>query len=73
MARDVKTIQAEIERARDALAVAVDEITDRTNPKAVVERTKQTALATVNDPKVKIPLIAIGVLVVALVVRRIFR
>lgn len=73
MARDVKTIQAEIERARDALAVAVDEITDRANPKAVAERTKQTALATLNDPRVKIPLIAVGVLVVALVVRRIFR
>ena len=72
MARDVKTIQAEIERAREALAVAVDEITDRTNPKAVAERTKQTAKATLNDPKVKIPLIAVGVLVVALVVRRIF-
>lgn len=73
MARDVKTIQAEIERARDALAVAVDEITDRTNPKNVAERTKQTAMATLNDPKVKIPLIGVGVLVLALVVRRIFR
>ncbi len=73
MARDVKTIQAEIERARDALAVAVDEITDRTNPKNVAERTKQTLRATLADPKVKFPLIGVGVLVVALVVRRIFR
>ncbi|WP_353650947.1 DUF3618 domain-containing protein [Nakamurella sp. A5-74] len=73
MARDVKTIQAEIERARDALGVAVDEITDRTNPKNVAERTKQTLRATLADPKVKFPLIGVGVLVVALVVRRIFR
>lgn len=73
MARDVETIQAEIERARDALAVAVDEITDRANPKVVVERGKQTIITTINDPKVKYPLIGVGVLVVALVIRRIFR
>lgn len=73
MARDVETIQAEIERAREALAVAVDEITDRTNPKVVAEKAKQTARATLNDPKVKYPLIGVGVLVVALAVRRLFR
>ncbi len=73
MARDVQTIQAEIDRARNALAVAVDEITDRANPKAVVERGRQTVLTTLNDPKVKFPLIGVGVLVLALIVRKIFR
>lgn len=73
MARDVQTIQAEIDRARNALAVAVDEITDRANPKAVAERGKQTVLTTLNDPKVKFPLIGVGVLVLALIVRKIFR
>lgn len=73
MARDVETIQAEIERAREALAIAVDEITDRANPKAVVERTKSSVRATLQDPKVKYPLIGVGVLAVALVVRRLFR
>lgn len=72
MARDVETIQAEIERARDALAIAVDEITDRANPKAVVERGKQSVRTTLADPKVKYPLVGVGVLVVALLVRRLF-
>ena len=73
MARDAQAIQAEIERARDALAVAVDEITNRVNPKLVVERTKRTALEFVSQPKVKYPLIGVGVVVVALLVRRLFR
>lgn len=73
MARDVQTIQAEIDRARNALAVAVDEITDRANPKAVAERGKQTVLTTLNDPKVKFALVGVGALVLALIVRKIFR
>lgn len=73
MARDVETIKAEIDRARDALAVAVDEISDRANPKALVARGKQTARNTLNDPKVKFPLIGVGVLIVALIIRKIFR
>jgi len=73
VARDVETIQAEIERARNALAVAVDEITDRANPKAVVARGRQTVITTLNDPRVKYSLIGVGALMVALVVRKIFR
>lgn len=73
MARDVAAIQAEIERARNGLAVAVDEIAVRANPKTVVEKGKQTLLDTLNDPKVKIPLIAVGALFVALIVRKILR
>lgn len=72
MARDVETIQAEIERARNALAVAVDEISDRANPKAVVARGKQTLRTTLDDPKVKYPLIGVGALIVALIIRKIF-
>jgi len=73
VARDVETIQAEIERARDALAVAVDEITDRANPKTLAARGKRTAMTTLNDPKVKYSLIGVGALMVALMVRKIFR
>lgn len=73
MARDPDTIQAEIERARDALAVTIDQITTRANPKRLVAQGKQTAVATLNDPKVKYSLIGVGVLIVALIVRRIFR
>ncbi|MDQ2848556.1 MAG: DUF3618 domain-containing protein [Actinomycetota bacterium] len=73
MARDVETIQAEIERARNALAVAVDEISDRANPKALAERGKQTIRNILNDPKVKFGLIGVGALMVVLIIRKIFR
>ncbi len=73
MARDAETIQAEIERARDALAVAVDELTNRANPKRIADQGKQTLTATLNDPKVKYSLIAVGGLVALLIIRRLFR
>ena len=73
MARDAQTIQTEIERARDALAATVDELSNRTNPKRLVAQGKRTVRATLNEPKVKFPLIGIGALVIVLVVRRFFR
>ena len=73
MARDAETIQAEIERARDELAVAVDELTTRANPKRVVEQGRQTLMSTLAEPKVKYSLIAVGALLALLVVRRLFR
>ena len=73
MARDAETIQSEIERARDSLAMAVDELTTRANPKRVVEEGKRTLAATLQEPKVKYSLIAVGALVAIVVVRRLFR
>jgi hypothetical protein len=73
VARDAETIQAEIERARDSLAIAVDELTTRANPKRVVEQGRQTLAATLADPKVKYALVAVGALVALVVVRRLFR
>lgn len=73
MARDAETIQAEIERARDSLATAVDELTTRANPKRVVEQGKRTVTATLQEPKVKYSLIAVGALLVVVIIRRLFR
>ena len=73
MPRDAETIQAEIERARDALAVAVDELTTRASPRRIADQGKQTLSATLNDPKVKYSLIAVGGLVALLIIRRLFR
>jgi hypothetical protein len=73
VARDPNTIQAEIERARDALAVTVDELSTRVNPKRVVEKGTESLAATFSSPKVKYTLMAIGGLIVLLTVRRIFR
>jgi hypothetical protein len=73
VARDADTIQAEIERARDALALTVDELTTRANPKRILEETKQTLRAKLADPKIKYALIGAGALVGVLIVRRLFR
>jgi len=73
VARDAETIQAEIERARDSLATAVDELTTRANPKRVVEQGRRTVTATLQEPKVKYSLIAVGALVVVVIIRRMFR
>ena len=73
MARDAETIQAEIERARDSLATAVDELTTRANPRRVVEEGRKTLMATLQEPKVKYSLIAVGALFAVVVIRRLFR
>ncbi len=73
MARDADTIQTEIERARDALAVTVDELTTRGNPKRIVEQGKQTVRAKLADPKIKYALIGAGALIGLIIVRRLFR
>ena len=73
MARDAETIQAEIERARDSLATAVDELTTRANPKRVVEQGRRTLTATIAEPKVKYSLIAVGALFALVVIRRLLR
>lgn len=73
MARDADTIQAEIERARDALAVTVDELTTRGNPKRIVEQGKQTLRTKWADPTVKYALIGAGAFIGLVIVRRLFR
>ena len=73
MARDPETIQAEIERARDALAVTVDELATRANPKRLVEQGKQSVRATLDDPRVKLVIGAVGAVVVLAVLRKLFR
>lgn len=73
MARDADTIQAEIERARDALAVAVDEITTRANPKRIMEQGKQTIKEKLAEPKIRFALIGAGALIGLVIIRRLFR
>jgi hypothetical protein len=73
VARDADAIQAEIERARDALAVAVDELSNRVSPHNVIERGKQSLAEFVDQPKVKYSIIGVAVIVVLLVIRRILR
>jgi hypothetical protein len=73
VARDPDTIQREIEKARDALASTLDDLGTKANPKKLVDGAKTGIRNTLADPKVKFPLIGVGVLVVLLIVRKIFR
>jgi hypothetical protein len=73
VARDPDTIQREIERSRDALADSLDVLTARVNPRKLADDGRQAAAARLADPKIKYALIGVGVLVVAALVRSIFR
>ncbi len=73
MARDPDAIQREIERSRDALAASLDALSARANPKKLVDDGRQAAAAKLEDPKIRYALIGLGVLVVAALVRSIFR
>lgn len=72
MARDPDTIQREIEQARNALASTLDDLGTKANPKRLVDGAKTSARSTLADPKVKFPLIGVGVLLVLLVLKKIF-
>lgn len=73
MARDADTIEREIEQARDALAATLDELGTRANPKRMVEAGKEQVEATLSNPKVKYSLIALAVLIVLMLLRKMLR
>ena len=73
MARDPDTIQREIEQARDALASTLDELTTQANPKRLVDNARAGAVAKLNEPKIKYPLIGVGLLIALLLLRKLFR
>ncbi len=73
MARDPDDIEREIEQARDALASTLDELGIRANPKRVVESGKASLQAKLEDPNVRLPLMAVGGLVALLLLRKLFR
>ena len=72
MARDPDTIQREIEKARDALASTLDQLGTKASPKRLVDGAKSSARSTLSAPKVKFPLIGVGVLLVLLILKTIF-
>lgn len=73
MPRDTESIEREIENARNQLASTLDELTVRTNPKRLMENTKRTLIAKLNEPAVKYGLIAVGVVAGLLVLRKALR
>ncbi|MEV6903983.1 DUF3618 domain-containing protein [Amycolatopsis sp. NPDC051372] len=73
MARDPETIEREIEQARTALAATLDQLGTKANPQKLAAQAKNGIRAKLDDPKVKYPLIGVGALIVALLVRKLFR
>lgn len=73
MARDPDVIQRDIETARDALAVALDELGTKADPRRFVDSGKSSVRRRLNDPRVRYALIGVGVLVAVVVVRRVLR
>ena len=70
MARDTDSIERDIARAREELAATLDNLAVRANPQRLADDAKNGLLATMNSPAVKFPLIGIGVLALALTVKK---
>ncbi|MBX7434882.1 DUF3618 domain-containing protein [Mycobacterium sp. Y57] len=68
--RDPDSIKADIDQARDQLAVTVDSLAARANPHRIVHDLKVSVVAFVKRPAVAVSLAGIGVVVVVVTVRR---
>jgi hypothetical protein len=69
--RTADQVQAEIENARDALAVAVDQLATRANPKRLADDAKQSLRERAQSPAGKAVIGGVGALVLLLVIRRV--
>jgi hypothetical protein len=73
VARDPDTIEREIEKARNALAETFDQLGTKANPHRLANAAKSSLRAKLEEPKVKYPLIGVGVLVGVLLLRKLLR
>ena len=69
--RDPDTIKQEIDEARDQLALTVDSLAERANPRRLADDLKAGLVAFVKKPPVAISLAGVGTVVIVVVVRRI--
>ena len=69
--RDPEVIKAEIDQARDRLAVTVDSLAERANPQRLADDVKTALLNFVKRPPVAAALAGVSVVTVVLVIRRI--
>ncbi len=73
MARDADTIERDIEQARDALAVTLEELGTRADPRRAIEAGKEQVETTMADPRVRYSLMGVGALIVLMLLRKLFR
>jgi len=71
--RDAQLIRAEIEQARDQLALTVDQLATRLAPARLVDQTKEAIRAKLTSPTGKKVLAGGGVIVTLIVIRNIRR
>lgn len=71
--RTAEDIQRDIERARASLAVAVDQLAERTSPKRIADQTRQSLKAKAQSPAGMAVIGGAGALIALLVIRRIRR
>jgi membrane-bound ClpP family serine protease len=68
--RDPDTIKADIDQAREQLAVTVDSLAARANPSRIADDLKSSVLRFVTQPQVIASLAGIGVVIVIVAIRR---
>lgn len=73
MARDPDTIEREIEQAREALAGALDELSERASPQRLSEQGKEIAAEKWADPRIKYGVIAAGAVLGLLLLRKLLK
>jgi len=68
--RDPDTIRQDIDQARDQLAVTVDTLAERANPRRIADDLKSALIRLVKKPAVAMSLAGLGAVLVVLAVRR---
>ena len=71
--RDPETIRQDIDAARDQLALTVDNLAERANPRRIADDVKSGVIRFVKKPPVAISLAGIGAVLVVLFVRKLRR
>jgi Protein of unknown function (DUF3618) len=68
--RDPEAIKQDIDQARDQLAVTVDALAERANPRRIADDVKAGLIRLVRTPAVTATLAGVGAVVLLVVIRR---
>ncbi|WP_026303616.1 DUF3618 domain-containing protein [Jongsikchunia kroppenstedtii] len=71
MARDSENIEREIEQARNELAQSLDALAVRANPQRLAADAQASVMATLNKPVVRYSLVGVGVVVIAVIIKKV--
>jgi hypothetical protein len=71
--RDPETIRQDIDAARDQLALTVDNLAERANPRRIADDVKSGVLRFVKKPPVAISLAGVGAVLFVLFIRKLRR